>query len=67
MQHAAVQAWLAEPGPALLDVVTNRHELVTPPAVQTGKVLGKVLYSPKALLGGGAEQGFELVNGAMIG
>jgi pyruvate dehydrogenase (quinone) len=63
---AAVQAWLAEPGPALLDVVTNRHELVTPPAVHTGKVLGKVLYSPKALLGGGAEQGFELVNGAMI-
>jgi pyruvate dehydrogenase (quinone) len=59
---AVVRAWLAEPGPALLDVVTNRHELVMPPARPPGKVLGTVLYSPNALLRGRAEQAFELVN-----
>jgi pyruvate dehydrogenase (quinone) len=49
---AAVQAWLAEPGPALLDVVTDRFELVMPPKVELGKVAGMALYSVKAVLGG---------------
>ncbi|MEC3912412.1 thiamine pyrophosphate-dependent enzyme [Sphingobium sp. CR2-8] len=49
---AAVQAWLAEPGPALLDVVTDRFELVMPPNVQAGQVAGMALYSAKAVLGG---------------
>ncbi|AXB78382.1 thiamine pyrophosphate-dependent enzyme [Novosphingobium sp. P6W] len=49
---AAVQAWLAEPGPALLDVVTDRFELVTPPSVKPGQVAGMALYSAKAVLGG---------------
>ena len=30
--EGAVQAWLAAPGPALLDVLTDRYELVMPPA-----------------------------------
>lgn len=50
--EAAVQAWLAEPGPALLDVVTDRFELVMPPNVQAGQVAGMALYSAKAILGG---------------
>jgi pyruvate dehydrogenase (quinone) len=49
---AAVQAWLAEPGPALLDVVTDRFELVMPPSVKPGQVAGMALYSAKAVLGG---------------
>jgi pyruvate dehydrogenase (quinone) len=49
---AAVQAWLQEPGPALLDVVTDRYELVMPPAVKPGQVAGMALYSAKAVLGG---------------
>ncbi len=49
---AAVQAWLAEPGPALLDVVTDRFELVMPPNVKAGQVAGMALYSAKAVLGG---------------
>lgn len=49
---AAVQAWLAEPGPALLDVVTDRFELVMPPNVKPGEVAGMALYSAKAVLGG---------------
>ncbi|KMS56095.1 pyruvate dehydrogenase [Novosphingobium barchaimii LL02] len=48
----AVQAWLAEPGPALLDVVTDRFELVMPPSVKPGQVAGMALYSAKAVLGG---------------
>ncbi len=50
--EAAVQAWLQEPGPALLDVVTDRYELVMPPAVKPGQVAGMALYSAKAVLGG---------------
>jgi pyruvate dehydrogenase (quinone) len=49
---AAVQAWIAEPGPALLDVVTDRFELVMPPKIEAGKVAGMALYSVKAVLGG---------------
>ncbi|GAC1576803.1 MAG: thiamine pyrophosphate-binding protein [Sphingomicrobium sp.] len=49
---AAVQAWLAEPGPALIDVVTDRFELVMPPHIKAGQVAGMALYSAKAVLGG---------------
>ena len=48
----AVQAWLAEPGPALIDVVTDRFELVMPPHIKPGQVAGMALYSAKAVLGG---------------
>jgi pyruvate dehydrogenase (quinone) len=48
----AVQAWLAHPGPALLDVTTDRFELVMPPNVQASQVLGTALYSVKAVLSG---------------
>lgn len=48
----AVLAWLTEPGPALLDVVTDRYELVMPPKVEPGQVAGMALYSAKAIMGG---------------
>jgi pyruvate dehydrogenase (quinone) len=48
----AVKAWLAHPGPALLDVTTDRMELVMPPKVDTKQVFGTALYSAKAILGG---------------
>lgn len=50
--ESMVQAWLAEPGPALLDVVTDRFELVMPPNVKPGQVAGMALYSAKAILNG---------------
>lgn len=50
--EGAVRAWLDEPGPALLDVVTDRYELVLPPRVEAGQVAGMALYSAKAVLGG---------------
>jgi pyruvate dehydrogenase (quinone) len=52
---AAVATWLAEPGPALLDVVTDRFELVMPPRVELGQVAGMALYSAKAVLKGRGE------------
>jgi pyruvate dehydrogenase (quinone) len=50
--EAAVQAWLATPGPALLDVVTDRFELVMPPHIEASQVFGTALYSAKAMFGG---------------
>jgi pyruvate dehydrogenase (quinone) len=51
---AAVDEWLAAPGPALLDVVTDRLELVMPPHVGVGQLYGTALYSAKAILSGEA-------------
>lgn len=50
--ESEVQAWLAHPGPALLDVTTDRFELVMPPNIQASQVLGTALYSVKAVLSG---------------
>lgn len=50
--EAAVQAFLAEPGPALLDVHTAPHELVMPPEVEFSQVAGTALYAAKAVLAG---------------
>jgi pyruvate dehydrogenase (quinone) len=50
--EAAVIAFLAHPGPALLDVKVNRMELVMPPQVEASQVLGTALYSAKAILAG---------------
>ncbi len=49
----AVREWLAVPGPALLDVVVERNELVLPPKVEAKQVLGMALYSAKGILSGG--------------
>ena len=59
---AAVQAWLAQPGPALLDVVTSRMELVMPPFVGAQQAMGTALYSAKAVLAGRAGDVWELVS-----
>jgi pyruvate dehydrogenase (quinone) len=50
--EAEVVAWLAHPGPALLDVTTDRFELVMPPNIEAAQVLGTALYSVKAVLSG---------------
>ena len=50
----AVQAFLAHPGPALLDVRVNPEELVMPPKVEFSQVSNMALYSAKAVLGGRA-------------
>ena len=50
--EAAVVAFLAHPGPALLDVKVNRTELVMPPQIEAAQVQGMALYFAKALLSG---------------
>ncbi len=56
-----MQDWLAQSGPALLDVVTSRMELVMPPRIEASQVFGTALYSAKALLGGRADDVWDLV------
>lgn len=62
---AAVRDWLDAPGPALLDVVTDRFELVMPPKVEAGQVFGTALYSVKAVLAGRGSDVVGLVKGAI--
>jgi pyruvate dehydrogenase (quinone) len=59
--EAAVVAFLAHPGPALLDVKVNRMELVMPAQVEASQVFGMALYSVKAVLGGRAGEVVELL------
>lgn len=62
---AAVREWLATPGPALLDVVVRRSELVMPPKVELGQVLGTALYSAKAVLTGRTDDVIDLIQDAL--
>ncbi|MGY6087535.1 thiamine pyrophosphate-dependent enzyme [Stenotrophomonas sp. SM006] len=48
----AVQDFLAQRGPALLDVHTSRAELVMPPQIEAKQVAGTALYAAKAVLNG---------------
>lgn len=57
----AVRDWLGTPGPALLDVLTDRMELVMPPKVEFAQVFGTALYSAKAVLSGRGSDVWELV------
>ena len=55
----ALQEALAHPGPALLDVVINRAELVMPPKITLQEVRGFSLWAAKAVLSG---RGTELID-----
>jgi pyruvate dehydrogenase (quinone) len=61
----AVRAWLSTPGPALLDVVVPRSELVMPPKIEPSQVLGTALYSAKAILTGRADDVIDLAKNAL--
>jgi pyruvate dehydrogenase (quinone) len=62
----AVQAWLAYPGPALLDAVTSRFELVMPAKIAPAVLFGTALYSIKAILSGRGDDVIELVRDNFI-
>ncbi len=61
----AVREWLQVPGPALIDVVVARNELVMPPKIEPSQLLGTVLYSAKAILAGRTEDVIELTKGGL--
>ena len=48
----SIEAWLAQPGPALLNVKVNPQELVMPPFVSAEPAVGMALYMTKAVLHG---------------
>ena len=48
----AIGEWLAQPGPALLNVIVNPLELVKPPFIEAKSVAGMELYSARAILHG---------------
>ena len=59
----AVRAWLAEPGPAVLDVKVKPMQLVTPPSpfVAPEAVVGMAVYSAKAMLHGKGHDVWEMI------
>ena len=64
--ETAVQAFLSEPGPALLDVVTDRFELVMPAHIEAAQVFGTALYSVKAVLSGRIKDVVQLVESNFV-
>ena len=57
----AVREWLAQPGPALLDVVIGRFELVMPPAIDPKAAIGMAIYGTRAVLSGRSPELIEMV------
>lgn len=56
----ALAAALAHDGPALVDVLTARHELATPPQIQAEQAKGFSLYMLRAILSGRGDEIVEL-------
>jgi pyruvate dehydrogenase (quinone) len=50
---------LSHPGPALVEVVVNRQELIVPPSVKLDQVMGFSLFMMKAVING---QGNEVID-----
>jgi pyruvate dehydrogenase (quinone) len=61
MLEASVAEWLAQPGPALLNVKVAPLELVMPPFTALGPTYGMALYLVKAVLHGKAGDVFEMI------
>jgi thiamine pyrophosphate-dependent acetolactate synthase large subunit-like protein len=59
--EAAVDEWLAQPGPALLNVKVAPMELVMQPFTAFEPAYGMAMYSVKALLHGQAGDVFEMI------
>ncbi|WP_337268477.1 ubiquinone-dependent pyruvate dehydrogenase [Oryzifoliimicrobium ureilyticus] len=56
----ALQTAFAHPGPALVDVVTAKQELVMPPKIQLEQAKGFSLYMLKAIINGRGDEVVEL-------
>jgi pyruvate dehydrogenase (quinone) len=58
---AALTAAFEHNGPALVDIVTSRYELVMPPKIQLEQAKGFSLYMLKAIMNGRGDEIVELV------
>jgi pyruvate dehydrogenase (quinone) len=56
----ALQQAFAHDGPALVDVVTSKHELAMPPTLEAAQVKGFSLYMMRAILNGRGDEIVEL-------
>jgi pyruvate dehydrogenase (quinone) len=56
-----IDEWLAQPGPALLNVLVNPLELVKPPHVEIEPAIGMALYSVRAVLAGRGADVLEMI------
>ena len=52
---------LSHPGPALVEVVVNRQELIVPPSVKLDQVIGFSLFMMKAVLNGRGSEVIDLL------
>jgi pyruvate dehydrogenase (quinone) len=62
----ALQQALAHNGPALVDVVTAKMELVMPPKIQAEQALGFSLYAAKAIINGRGTELIELARTSLF-
>jgi pyruvate dehydrogenase (quinone) len=56
----ALRDAFAHPGPAVIDVVTAKHELAMPPKIQWAQAKGFSLYMLRAVLSGRGDEVVEL-------
>jgi pyruvate dehydrogenase (quinone) len=59
--EGALKQAFAHQGPALVDVVTAKHELAMPPAIEMSQAKGFSLYMLRAILNGRGDEIVELV------
>jgi pyruvate dehydrogenase (quinone) len=62
----ALQQAFAHNGPALVDVVTDRMELVMPPKIEAEHALGFSLYAAKAIINGRGTELIELARTSLF-
>jgi pyruvate dehydrogenase (quinone) len=60
--EAAVEEWLAQPGPALLNAHVAPLEIVMPPFTEFKPAYGMAMYSMKAILHGKGGEVFEMIS-----
>lgn len=56
----ALERAFAHPGPALVDVVTDKMELIIPPAIKAEQAVGFSLYAARAIINGRGDELLEL-------
>lgn len=64
---AAIDAFLAHDGPALLDVVTAKQELILPPTIHLEQVKGFSLWGLRAVIDGRMHEVIDLAKTNLLG
>jgi pyruvate dehydrogenase (quinone) len=59
--ESAIDEWLSQPGPALLNVKVNPLELTKPPFIEMKPVMGMALYTARAILHGRGADVVEMI------